>query len=116
MLNGGAPMDIFSSLKTIQATAAAKRLGVNAFTYAWDVMPTVLEMAGIPHPQKYRGLYEKAINVGISLAEIKRASNIAGQVKKGAHIALTNCINELTGIEETHGLPCEQTANKSCCG
>ena len=109
-------MDIFSSLKTIQAIAAAKRLGVNAFTYAWDVMPTVLEMAGIPHPQKYRGLYEKAINSGITSAEIKRASDIAGLVKKGAHIALTNSINELIGIEEAHDLPCDRIANKSCCG
>jgi len=60
-------------------------------------------------------LYEKAINSGITLAEIKRASEIAGQVKKGAHIALANSINELIGIKETHDLPCDQTANKSCC-
>ena len=63
----------------------------------------------------FEHLYEKAINSGITLAEIKRASDIAGQVKKGAHIALTNSINELIGIEETHDLPCDQTANKSCC-
>ena len=60
-------------------------------------------------------LYEKAINSGITLAEIKRASEIAGQVKKGAHIALTNSINELIGIKQTHDLPCDQAANKSCC-
>jgi DNA primase len=42
--------------------------------------------------------------------------DIAGQVKKGAHIALVNSFNELIGIEESHGLPCGQTANKSCCG
>jgi alkylhydroperoxidase/carboxymuconolactone decarboxylase family protein YurZ len=64
----------------------------------------------------FEHLYEKAINSGITLAEIKRASDIAGLVKKGAHIALTNSINELIGIEETRGLPCDQTANKSCCG
>ena len=64
----------------------------------------------------FEHLYEKAINSGITLAEIKRASDIAGLVKKGAHIALTNSINELIGIEETHDLPCDQTANKSCCG
>lgn len=64
----------------------------------------------------FEHLYEKAINSGITLAEIKRASDIAGQVKKGAHIALTNSVNELIGIEETHDLPCNQTANKSCCG
>ena len=48
-------------------------------------------------------------------AEIKRVSDIAGLVKKGAHIALTNSVNELIGFEETHELPCDQTANKSCC-
>ena len=62
----------------------------------------------------FEHLYEKAINSGITLAEIKRASEIAGQVKKGAHIALTNSVNELIGINETHDLPCDQTANKSC--
>ena len=64
----------------------------------------------------FEHLYEKAVNSGITLAEIKRASDIAGLVKKGAHIALTNSVNELIGIEETLDLPCEQTANKSCCG
>jgi alkylhydroperoxidase/carboxymuconolactone decarboxylase family protein YurZ len=60
-------------------------------------------------------LYAKAINSGITLAEIKRASEIAGQVKKGAHIALTNSINELIRIKEAQDLPCDKTANKSCC-
>ena len=63
----------------------------------------------------FEHLYKKAINSGITMAEIKRASDIAGQVKKGAHIALKNSINELTGIEKTHDLPCSPTANKSCC-
>ena len=64
----------------------------------------------------FEHLYEKAINSGITLAEIKRASDIAEQVKKGAHIALINSVNELIGVEETHDLPCSQTTNKSCCG
>lgn len=64
----------------------------------------------------FEHLYEKAINSGITKAEIKRASDIAGQVKKGAHIALTNSINELVGIDEIHDLPCRPTAKKSCCG
>ena len=38
----------------------------------------------------FEHLYEKAITSGISVAEIKRASDIAGQVKKGAHITITN--------------------------
>jgi hypothetical protein len=64
----------------------------------------------------FEHLYEKAINSSITLAEIKRASDIAGQVKKGAHISLTNSINELIGIEETHDLPCNRTESTSCCG
>ncbi len=64
----------------------------------------------------FEHLYEKAINSGIKLAEIKRASDIAELVKKGAHIALTNSVNELIGIEETHDMPCDQAASKSCCG
>jgi len=64
----------------------------------------------------FEHLYEKAITSGITLEEIKRASDIAGQVKKGAHIALTNSVNELIGIEQTHDLPCDETTNKSCCG
>ena len=63
----------------------------------------------------FEHLYEKAINSGITLAEIKRASEVAGQVKKGAHIALTNSINELIRIKKAHDLPCDQTVNKSCC-
>ena len=63
----------------------------------------------------FEHLYEKAINSGIPITEIKRASDIAGLVKKGAHIALTNSVNELIGIEETHDLPCGQSADKSCC-
>jgi alkylhydroperoxidase/carboxymuconolactone decarboxylase family protein YurZ len=62
----------------------------------------------------FEHLYEKAINSGITHSQIKRASDIAELVKKGAHIALTNSVNELIGIEETQNLPCEQTANKSC--
>ena len=63
----------------------------------------------------FEHLYEKAIGCGVSSEEIRRASDIAGQVKKGAHIALTNSINELMGIDEFHDLPCSETANKSCC-
>ena len=63
----------------------------------------------------FEHLYEKAINSGITSTEIKRASDIAGQVKKGAHIALTNSINELVGIDETHDLPCSRMTNKSFC-
>ncbi len=64
----------------------------------------------------FEHLYEKAIGSGVTFAEIKRASDIAGQVKKGAHIALTNSINELIGINETQDSPCSQTTKNPCCG
>ncbi len=64
----------------------------------------------------FEHLFEKAITSGVSPAEIKRAADIAGQVKKGAHIALTNSINELIGIADRQDLPCSGAANKSCCG
>lgn len=64
----------------------------------------------------FNHFYEKAISLGITRDEIKRASDIAGQVRTGAHIALTNTINELLGIEESHDLSCGETANRSCCG
>ena len=62
----------------------------------------------------FEHLYEKAINSGITLAEIRWALDIAGQVKKGAHIALKNSVDELMEIGEPQGLPCNQAANKSC--
>jgi len=64
----------------------------------------------------FEHLYEKAITSGITLEEINRATDIAGKVKKGAHIALTNSINELIGLDKTHEFPCNQAANRSCCG
>ena len=64
----------------------------------------------------FEHIYEKAITSGVTPGEIKRASEIAGLVKNGAHTALTNSINDLLGIEETRDLPCGKTAKKSCCG
>lgn len=48
----------------------------------------------------FEHLYEKAITSGISSSDIKRASEIAGQVKNGAHIALRNVVDELIGPEK----------------
>lgn len=64
----------------------------------------------------FEHLYEKAITSGISAAEIKRASDIAAQVKKGAHAAISESIDELVGDQESRDLPCTNTASKSCCG
>ena len=62
----------------------------------------------------FEHLYEKAINSGITLAEIRWALDIAGQVKKGAHVALANTVSELIGDKKTIDLPCQQIMNKSC--
>ena len=62
----------------------------------------------------FEHIYEKAITSGIKLEEIKRASDIAAMVKKGAHLALTNTVSELVGDQEISELPCNQTADTSC--
>lgn len=63
----------------------------------------------------FEHLYKKAINSGITLAEIKWASNIAGQMKKGANIALANRVDEIIGKGKNHNLSCNKTMNNSCC-
>ena len=62
----------------------------------------------------FEHIFEKAISSGITSAEIKRASEIAEQVKKGAHVALANTVSELIGDKKTIDLPCQQIMNKSC--
>ena len=64
----------------------------------------------------FEHLYEKALEVGLTHDEIKKAADLAAQVKKGAHLALTNSINEIIGVEEQHDLPCSEAADRSCCG
>lgn len=63
----------------------------------------------------FEHLYEKAITSGLTAEQIRRASDIAGQVKKGAHAAISNSINELIGNDEgVESSPCMQTTVKSC--
>ena len=62
----------------------------------------------------FEHIYEKAVTSGVSLAEIRRASDIAEQVKKGAQIALSNTVSDLVGDNETSDPPCPQMANNSC--
>ena len=64
----------------------------------------------------FEHLYEKAITSGITVEQIKRASDIAGQVKKGAHTALTNSVNELIDSVEPVDIHPMQTTSRSCCG
>ena len=62
----------------------------------------------------FEHLFEQAITSGVTITQIKRASDIAGQVKKGAHTALTNSVAELVGDKETSDPPCAQTAKNPC--
>ena len=45
----------------------------------------------------FEHLYEKALTVGLTQSDIMEAADIAGKVKKGAHQALVNSIDELIG-------------------
>lgn len=62
----------------------------------------------------FEHLYEKAITSGITKAEMLRATQIAGQVKQGAHMAISNSIEELTGSRGDSGLDCIKTAAGPC--
>ena len=63
----------------------------------------------------FEHIYEKAITSGLTIAEIKQASEIADKVKRGARTALANTVSELVGDRKTYSMPCEQTTNKFCC-
>lgn len=64
----------------------------------------------------FEHIYEKAIAAGIPAAEIKRASDIAAMVKKGAHTAIADNVDELVDCnKDISGSPCSRTADKSCC-
>ena len=67
----------------------------------------------IPCFEHYFG---KAQTGGLSTDEIQEAVDLASQVKKGAHMAIKNCINGLLGEEKEVALPCDKQASKSCCG
>lgn len=67
----------------------------------------------IPCFEHYFG---KAKVVGLTYEEIQEAVDLASQVKKGAHMAIKNCINGLMGEEKEYALPCDRLTSKSCCG
>jgi len=61
--------------------------------------------------------FGKAKMVGLTSEEIQIAVDLASQVKKGAHMAIKNCINGLMGEEKEYALPCgDRQTNSSCCG
>ena len=63
----------------------------------------------------FEHLYAKAVQSGCSMAEIQRATEIAGQIKNGAHIALKNSMNEIMDTEESNKQACSNGENKPCC-
>ena len=67
----------------------------------------------IPCFEHYFG---KTKAVGLTQEEIQEAIDLASQVKKGAHLAIKNCINGLMGEKKEYALPCDKQASKSCCG
>ena len=64
----------------------------------------------------FEHLYEKAHAIGLTVDEIRKAADLAAQVKKGAHFALQNSINELIGVNKQNDLPCGQSDRETCCG
>lgn len=60
--------------------------------------------------------FGKAQAAGISDEEIREATDLASQVKKGAHMALRNSISNLMGREKEYSMPCERPEGRSCCG
>ena len=63
----------------------------------------------------FEHLYAKAVQSGSSQVEIQRASEIAGQIKNGAHIALKNSMNEIMETGDTNKQPCGNTKSNPCC-
>ena len=47
---------------------------VDAFAYVWDIMPTILDLAGITHPEKYQGRQVERM-LGKSLKGVLTGSN-----------------------------------------
>ena len=64
---------------------------VDAFAYVWDIMPTILDFAGIPHPEKYRdrrvermrGKSLKGILAGSTDAVYGADEFIGGEIQNG---------------------------------
>jgi arylsulfatase len=64
---------------------------VDAFGYVWDVMPTILELVDIPHPEKYQG---------------RQVERMRGKSLKGMLIGSTKAVydeNDLVGGEMQNG-------------
>lgn len=60
--------------------------------------------------------YKKAEEVGLTFEEIQETVDLAGQVKKGAHMAIRNHIQTLMSQEKKYDLPCDREGRNNCCG
>ncbi len=63
----------------------------DAFTYVWDIMPTILDLAGIAHPEKFQG---------------RQVERMRGQSLKGVLTGSTKAIydeDDLVGGEILNG-------------
>lgn len=63
----------------------------------------------------FEHIYEKAVTSGVTMAEIRRAAELAEKVKNGAHMFLLNTVNELAGPACSGDSACEKTPKQSCC-
>jgi len=59
--------------------------------------------------------FGKAEAVGLKTEEIHEVVNLASQLKKGAHMAIKNRINDLIGREKEYALACDRQTDSSCC-
>jgi AhpD family alkylhydroperoxidase len=60
--------------------------------------------------------YRKATAAGVPASEIAEALEAAAGVKKGAHLALKNHLNDVMATGAKAPLPCDQTRGSGCCG
>lgn len=51
--------------------------------------------------------FGKAEAVGLSSEEVDEAVDLGSQVKKGAHLALRNSIDNVMGWKKSCAMPCE---------
>jgi alkylhydroperoxidase/carboxymuconolactone decarboxylase family protein YurZ len=58
--------------------------------------------------------YGKVEALGLNHEEVLEAVELAGQVKRGAHIALKNSISKRMGRKREVNLPCPAEAGSSC--
>jgi Holliday junction resolvase len=61
-------------------------------------------------------LFCEAEAAKLTREEIQAAVNFASQVKNGAHIALKDRMNDISGWEEQYDMPCSQQSKSSRCG